>query len=176
MSHSEKCDIFSLGVVMWEFCSLNRPWEGVPPVQVSHVSIYILLTIYASLFIVEKKTKWDLKGFCVPFRWQVVNAVANEESRLEIPPPAVASWCQVLYCTQSWHFQVISSVSCIYADISLRYCYRLLGRIQQMAKLPRYPHSLARLWVCPLLIWPLISCMYRNYGETNHSLPAWVLN
>ncbi|ONK69024.1 uncharacterized protein A4U43_C05F18490 [Asparagus officinalis] len=45
---TEKCDIFSLGVIMWELCTLNRPWEGVPPVQ-------------------------------------VVYAVANEGSRLEIP-------------------------------------------------------------------------------------------
>ncbi|KAJ1415762.1 Serine-threonine/tyrosine-protein kinase, catalytic domain [Sesbania bispinosa] len=28
---SEKCDIFSLGVIMWELCTLSRPWEGVPP-------------------------------------------------------------------------------------------------------------------------------------------------
>nr|GME02517.1 serine/threonine-protein kinase EDR1-like isoform X1 [Ipomoea batatas] len=31
---SEKCDIFSLGVVMWELCTLSRPWEGVPPERV----------------------------------------------------------------------------------------------------------------------------------------------
>ncbi|KEH39300.1 serine/threonine-protein kinase EDR1 isoform X3 [Medicago truncatula] len=30
----EKCDIFSLGVIMWELCTLNRPWEGVPPERV----------------------------------------------------------------------------------------------------------------------------------------------
>ncbi|OVA01396.1 Protein kinase domain [Macleaya cordata] len=45
---TEKCDVFSLGVIMWELCTLNRPWEGVPPMQ-------------------------------------VVYAVANEGSRLEIP-------------------------------------------------------------------------------------------
>lgn len=45
---TEKCDIFSLGVIMWELCTLKRPWEGVPPVQ-------------------------------------VVYAVANEGTRLEIP-------------------------------------------------------------------------------------------
>ncbi|KAJ8749296.1 hypothetical protein K2173_018778 [Erythroxylum novogranatense] len=33
-SFSEKCDIFSLGVIMWELCTLNRPWEGVPPERV----------------------------------------------------------------------------------------------------------------------------------------------
>ncbi|WOK98534.1 serine/threonine-protein kinase EDR1 isoform X2 [Canna indica] len=45
---TEKCDIFSLGVIMWELCTLKRPWEGIPPVQ-------------------------------------VIYAVANEGSRLEIP-------------------------------------------------------------------------------------------
>ncbi|EXC00241.1 Serine/threonine-protein kinase [Morus notabilis] len=32
--YTEKCDIFSLGVIMWELCTLNRPWEGVPPERV----------------------------------------------------------------------------------------------------------------------------------------------
>ncbi|CAI0461099.1 unnamed protein product [Linum tenue] len=31
---TEKCDIFSLGVIMWELCTLNRPWEGIPPERV----------------------------------------------------------------------------------------------------------------------------------------------
>ncbi|XXG90209.1 hypothetical protein AAC387_Pa12g2030 [Persea americana] len=31
---TEKCDVFSLGVIMWELCTLNRPWEGIPPMQV----------------------------------------------------------------------------------------------------------------------------------------------
>ncbi|XP_047333865.1 serine/threonine-protein kinase EDR1-like [Impatiens glandulifera] len=31
---SEKCDIFSLGVVMWELCTLSKPWHGVPPERV----------------------------------------------------------------------------------------------------------------------------------------------
>uniref|UniRef100_A0A5B7ASJ3 non-specific serine/threonine protein kinase n=1 Tax=Davidia involucrata TaxID=16924 RepID=A0A5B7ASJ3_DAVIN len=31
---AEKCDIFSLGVIMWELCTLNRPWDGVPPERV----------------------------------------------------------------------------------------------------------------------------------------------
>ncbi|OVA13621.1 Protein kinase domain [Macleaya cordata] len=45
---TEKCDVFSLGVIIWELCTLNRPWDGVPAMQ-------------------------------------VVYAVANEGSRLEIP-------------------------------------------------------------------------------------------
>ncbi|KAL9262224.1 putative serine/threonine-protein kinase SIS8 [Drosera capensis] len=28
---TEKCDIFSLGVIMWELCTLKRPWDGVAP-------------------------------------------------------------------------------------------------------------------------------------------------
>ncbi|RAL44742.1 hypothetical protein DM860_003501 [Cuscuta australis] len=31
---TEKCDIFSLGVIIWELYTLNRPWEGNPSVQV----------------------------------------------------------------------------------------------------------------------------------------------
>ncbi|KAL4563307.1 hypothetical protein LXL04_027347 [Taraxacum kok-saghyz] len=31
---TEKCDIFSLGVIIWELCTLQRPWEGVPSAQV----------------------------------------------------------------------------------------------------------------------------------------------
>nr|GLL45860.1 serine/threonine-protein kinase EDR1-like isoform X2 [Ipomoea trifida]GMD87733.1 serine/threonine-protein kinase EDR1-like isoform X1 [Ipomoea batatas] len=31
---TEKCDIFSLGVIIWELFTLNRPWDGVPSVQV----------------------------------------------------------------------------------------------------------------------------------------------
>ncbi|XP_027061328.1 serine/threonine-protein kinase EDR1-like isoform X2 [Coffea eugenioides] len=31
---TEKCDIFSLGVIMWELCTLGRPWEGIPPERV----------------------------------------------------------------------------------------------------------------------------------------------
>jgi serine/threonine protein kinase len=34
---TEKCDIFSFGVIMWELCTLNRPWEGIPPVQVTAI-------------------------------------------------------------------------------------------------------------------------------------------
>ncbi|GAA0161002.1 non-receptor serine/threonine protein kinase [Lithospermum erythrorhizon] len=31
---TEKCDIFSLGVIIWELCTLRKPWEGIPPSQV----------------------------------------------------------------------------------------------------------------------------------------------
>ncbi|CAM6128667.1 unnamed protein product [Calypogeia fissa] len=31
---TDKCDIFSLGVIMWELCTLKRPWEGVKPMEV----------------------------------------------------------------------------------------------------------------------------------------------
>ncbi|KAF3579321.1 hypothetical protein DY000_02034904 [Brassica cretica] len=31
---TEKCDIFSLGVIMWELSTLRKPWEGVPPQKV----------------------------------------------------------------------------------------------------------------------------------------------
>ncbi|XP_038682937.1 serine/threonine-protein kinase EDR1-like isoform X2 [Tripterygium wilfordii] len=31
---NEKCDIFSLGVIIWELCTLNRPWDGVPKERV----------------------------------------------------------------------------------------------------------------------------------------------
>lgn len=31
---TEKCDIFSFGVIIWELCTLHRPWEGVPSAQV----------------------------------------------------------------------------------------------------------------------------------------------
>ncbi|KAJ4904120.1 Mitogen activated protein kinase kinase kinase-related [Raphanus sativus] len=31
---SEKCDIYSFGVIMWELCTLSKPWEGVPKQKV----------------------------------------------------------------------------------------------------------------------------------------------
>lgn len=31
---TEKCDIFSLGVIIWELFTLKKPWEGVPSIQV----------------------------------------------------------------------------------------------------------------------------------------------
>ncbi|GAA0152162.1 non-receptor serine/threonine protein kinase [Lithospermum erythrorhizon] len=33
---TDKCDIFSFGVIIWELCTLNRPWEGVQ----SHRVVY----------------------------------------------------------------------------------------------------------------------------------------
>ena len=41
---TEKCDIFSLGVIMWELCTLSRPWEGVPPERV-FVSLVCLVQV-----------------------------------------------------------------------------------------------------------------------------------
>lgn len=44
---TEKCDIFSLGVIMWELCTLNRPWEGVPPERVCwRMIVLVTLHIY----------------------------------------------------------------------------------------------------------------------------------
>lgn len=31
---SKKCDIYSFGVIMWELCTLTKPWEGVPQAKV----------------------------------------------------------------------------------------------------------------------------------------------
>ncbi|KAL2610013.1 hypothetical protein R1flu_028586 [Riccia fluitans] len=31
---TDKCDVFSLGVIMWELCTLKRPWKGNSPMQV----------------------------------------------------------------------------------------------------------------------------------------------
>ncbi|XP_073017084.1 probable serine/threonine-protein kinase SIS8 isoform X1 [Primulina eburnea] len=31
---TEQCDIFSLGVLIWELCTLKKPWEGIPSIQV----------------------------------------------------------------------------------------------------------------------------------------------
>lgn len=42
---TEKCDIFSLGVIMWELCTLNRPWEGVPPERVYIICFYFIWNV-----------------------------------------------------------------------------------------------------------------------------------
>ena len=41
---TEKCDIFSLGVIIWELCTLNRPWEGIPSVQVSTGQVFSIIS------------------------------------------------------------------------------------------------------------------------------------
>ncbi|KAF7822917.1 serine/threonine-protein kinase EDR1-like isoform X1 [Senna tora] len=73
---TEKCDIFSLGVLMWELCTLNRPWEGIPPERVR-------LTVVCSS-VVLKKLQVLMFDYLLSTA-QVVYAVANEGSRLEIP-------------------------------------------------------------------------------------------
>uniref|UniRef100_A0A453PKF8 Protein kinase domain-containing protein n=1 Tax=Aegilops tauschii subsp. strangulata TaxID=200361 RepID=A0A453PKF8_AEGTS len=30
----EKCDVFSYGVILWELCTLQQPWEGMNAMQV----------------------------------------------------------------------------------------------------------------------------------------------
>jgi serine/threonine protein kinase len=37
---TEKCDIFSFGVIMWELCTLSKPWEGIPSVQVTTIPLH----------------------------------------------------------------------------------------------------------------------------------------
>lgn len=49
---TEKCDIFSLGVIMWELYTLSRPWEGVPAVQVSYMILYFI-SLLQSWFLIE---------------------------------------------------------------------------------------------------------------------------
>lgn len=43
---TEKCDIFSLGVIMWELCNLTRPWEGVLPERVCYIFIHLTITFF----------------------------------------------------------------------------------------------------------------------------------
>ena len=86
---TEKCDIFSLGVIMWELCTLNRPWEGVPPERVR--STYHLLIFHddsTSLLRTSLFESKSCKYLCQTIFFsadQVVYSVANEGSRLEIP-------------------------------------------------------------------------------------------
>lgn len=64
---SEKCDIFSLGVIMWELCTLNKPWEGTPPERVMEPAILFPSTIYNSMLIILSYSI-SFSLFCVLFR------------------------------------------------------------------------------------------------------------
>lgn len=46
---TEKCDVFSLGVVMWELCTLSRPWEGIPPERVYAWHICLVIHFFVVL-------------------------------------------------------------------------------------------------------------------------------
>jgi serine/threonine protein kinase len=37
---TDKCDVFSFGVIIWELATLKRPWEGVKPMEVSLLHPY----------------------------------------------------------------------------------------------------------------------------------------
>lgn len=74
---TEKCDIFSLGVLMWELCTLNRPWEGVPPERVCYYLFMLRDSFYFYHVLYQKFPFFPVD--------QVVYSVANEGSRLEIP-------------------------------------------------------------------------------------------
>lgn len=43
---TEKCDIFSLGVIIWELFTLNRPWDGTPPERVSSLYFFHLYQLF----------------------------------------------------------------------------------------------------------------------------------
>lgn len=89
---TEKCDIFSLGVIMWELCTLSKPWEGVPPERVcfqfntNYFCVYIDMRCFFFTF-----SKILLTRSFLCFCYQVVYAVSNEGSRLEIPEGPLGS-------------------------------------------------------------------------------------
>lgn len=45
---TSKCDVFSLGVIIWEMCTLQRPWEGFRPHQVTYDWGYNVTRTYCS--------------------------------------------------------------------------------------------------------------------------------
>lgn len=47
---TEKCDIFSLGVIMWELSTLRKPWEGVPPQKVQQHAVPCMIILLSSEF------------------------------------------------------------------------------------------------------------------------------
>jgi len=55
---TEKCDIFSLGVIMWELCTLSRPWEGIPPERVYNIQHIICSScVIVSIFLSRASLK-----------------------------------------------------------------------------------------------------------------------
>ncbi|CAJ1956708.1 unnamed protein product [Sphenostylis stenocarpa] len=77
---TEKCDIFSLGVIMWELCTLSRPWDGVPAERVEHSTrLYMLRDSFYISHVLHSKISFFFSAH------QVVYSVAHEASRLEIP-------------------------------------------------------------------------------------------
>jgi serine/threonine protein kinase len=78
----EKCDIFSIGVMMWELWTLNRPWEGVPPERVYSTDSQFSFQDFLFLFCAK----------VIMFSFdQVVYSVAHKGSRLEIPEGPLGS-------------------------------------------------------------------------------------
>ncbi|KAG2309510.1 hypothetical protein Bca52824_029258 [Brassica carinata] len=82
---SEKCDIYSFGVVMWELCTLSKPWEGVP-------------------------------------KEKVVNTVANEGARLEIPEGPLAKLIE-----ECWSEEPEQRPSCVEILTYLATCEKSLS-------------------------------------------------
>lgn len=60
---TEKCDIFSLGVIMWELCTLRRPWEGIPSVQVNSLPYPYTHAHFAPATILKRSPKFTRTSF-----------------------------------------------------------------------------------------------------------------
>ena len=93
---TEKCDIFSLGVIMWELCTLSRPWEGVPPERVCwHVIHYCPLYLWQSHREINWLVPLWLPGSLCCWHWG-------------IPPrdswrPAWQAYIRFEQLTSNWH-------------------------------------------------------------------------